>query len=207
MFPHKAKPAVAAAGRAPRNGHFVYNPHPTTTCAENQGFPGVFSPKTARKQPFYCKWVGLAICSLIGVLRSLFKAQVPVWGKMQVAIAPSILHRNSPPFYYAYSPQPSLSAGRDPPGQDGIFDLNQPTRCVQQPIRGTCAPSGLAGCVIMPPGGQLLSGSIHPKRRSNMDGLQTLAWLLVLIAITVSQPMHVLRDGWLVVETIIHLIC
>ena len=118
MFPHKAKPAVAAASRAPKNGLFIYNPHPTTTRAENQGFPGVYSPKTARKQLFYCKRVGLAICSLIGVLRSLFKAQVPVWGKMQAAIAPSILHRNSPPFYRAFSPQPSLSAGRDPPGQD-----------------------------------------------------------------------------------------
>ena len=40
-----------------------------------------------------------------------------------------------------------------------------------------------------------------------MDSLRTLAWLLVLIAITVSQPTQVLRDGWLVVETIIHLIC
>ena len=40
-----------------------------------------------------------------------------------------------------------------------------------------------------------------------MDGLQTLAWLLVLIAIAVSQPAQGLRDGWLVVEMIIRLIC
>jgi hypothetical protein len=117
MFPTKAKPAVAATGQAPRNGQYSYKPHPTTTRAENQGFPGVFSPKTGQKRLFHRNQVALAICFVMGGLHSLFQAHAPIWGKMRAAVAPGILPQNSPRFYQSYSPQPSLSAGRDPPGQ------------------------------------------------------------------------------------------
>ncbi len=43
MSPIKAKPAVAAAGRAPRNGLFRLLPYRTTTFAEVQDFPSVLS--------------------------------------------------------------------------------------------------------------------------------------------------------------------